>query len=143
MEETDNPYLAPSSFRENAESFWTRLWRFILNPSFLREPGIREKLLAGNTVVQYGVAFFLDPDDKHLIHAAVPLLNVSDEAIEQNIAEAKRELRKMVQSNEEIKEEVENRMLSVRFISSYQDIEDQVCKPVVTEWYESGAEDLL
>ena len=137
----DNPYSAPNPARDDEPSFWSWLWKAL--SGFLTEPTVRARLLAGTPVMQYGVLFFIDPDDKHLIHAALPLLNVSEETKKRNVEEAKRELRKLIEDHGDIEPDLRDRMLSVRFIANYQDFDDQVCEPVVTSWFESDSDEKM
>ena len=131
MEAENNPYSAPNSHQQDEGSLWRRFVQFLFG-----EPGIRQRFLQGNPIFRYGVVFFVDPVDEQLVHAALPLRQVDNELIQRNVEEAKRELHNFIRDHAEIEQDIKHRLLSVRFISNYQDIDDQLCEPVVTPWFD-------
>jgi len=85
-------------------------------------------------MLQYGVILFVDPRDETVIHAALPLRKVTEPLISQNVDEARRVLKEFLAVHPGLMPYLRGRPLVVRMISSYEDVQDEVCGRVTTVW---------
>ncbi len=129
MESSLNPYQSPAPENQCRATFWVRVLDF-----FRGNDGIRSRFLAGEGLFQFGVLFFVNPDDMTTIHAAIPLSETSEPRMMLAINEVKTELVKMLYKYKELQDDLRGRQLCVRFIHDYRDLEHQVCDPVYSDW---------
>ncbi|MCA9137495.1 MAG: hypothetical protein KDB00_12070 [Planctomycetales bacterium] len=90
--------------------------------------------LEGEKFIDYGVVFFIDPDDDQVIHAALPLTSSTDQDVRRNTDEAIRILPEFLSSLPNVIPLVTGRDLVVRMVSSYRHLDDEVSELVVVPW---------
>ncbi len=84
--------------------------------------------------MQYGVLFYIVPDNDTTTYAALPLSEVNDGTLLRNIDEAASELWNLLEANPELESELKHRTLTVCMIPSYKEFEHPICSQEVVDW---------
>jgi hypothetical protein len=87
--------------------------------------------MRGQAFIHYGVVYFLEPSDPSVIHAAIPLASLSSAHVTRNVNEAMRVLPEFLSTLPELRPKLKERRLTVRMISSYADLNEEVSNRVV------------
>jgi len=94
---------------------------------------LTRQFLDGRPFIHYGVVFFLEAGDDTAIHAALPLSSPSELLISRNTKEAVRVLPEFLGTLPNVIPQISERNLVVRMISTYADLQNEVCDRVVVQ----------
>ncbi|MCO8125170.1 hypothetical protein NHH03_25765 [Stieleria sp. TO1_6] len=116
MNETPNPYQAPTSIQPEA-SWWEKLRQRFFTGRLPHVPNF----LGGDAILFEGIAYFIDPNEPAVIYAASPSTDQSDQRMQLICAEAICLLPAFVGDYPELQSTIHGRKLTVRMIDRYAD----------------------
>ena len=119
-----NPYAPPTDVPSTSIALGVQTQ--IATPQSLTQ-----QFLDGRPFIHYGVVFFLEAGDDTAIHAALPLSSPSELLISRNVKEAVRVLPEFLSTLPNVSPQLSARHLLVRMISTYADLQNEVCDRIV------------
>ncbi|GAA4470681.1 hypothetical protein [Novipirellula rosea] len=130
MTESPNPYQPPPSVDEAPPSWWQRIRKLFQPGTGARyEVGYDASLLEflrGRCLFFEGVVFFVDREDRTLLHAAIALRADEPDLVDRNCEEVIRVFEIFCRHYPDIEKGVTGRQLCVRFLRQYTDFDDEV-----------------
>ncbi|WP_372720324.1 hypothetical protein [Novipirellula sp.] len=130
MTESPNPYQPPPSVDEAPLSWWQRIRKLFQPGTEPRyEVGYDASLLEflrGRCLFFEGIVFFVDREDRTLLHAAIALRADEPDLVDRSCDEAIRVFEIFCRHYPDIEKGVAGRQLCVRFLRLYTDFDDEI-----------------
>ncbi|WP_345682101.1 hypothetical protein [Novipirellula caenicola] len=125
-----NPYQPPPSVDEAPPSWWQRIRNWFQPGTAARyEVGYEASLLEflrGRCLFFEGVVFFVDREDRSILHAAIALRVDDPGLVDRSCDEVIRVLEIFFRYYPDIEKGVAGRQLCIRFLRLYTDFDDEV-----------------
>ena len=130
MTESPNPYQPPTPLDESRPSWWQRI-RSLFQPGKegRYEVGYDASLLEflrGRCIFFEGVVFFIDVEDRTILHAAIALRIDEPALIDRTCDEVVRVFETFCRHYPDLEKGAAGRQLCVRFLRLYTDFDDEV-----------------
>lgn len=125
-EHSVNPYAPPTDVPNTSIALGVQTRMATPQP-------LTQQFLDGRPFIHYGVVFFLEAGDDTAIHAALPLSSPSELLISRNVKEAVRVLPEFLSTLPNVIPQLSGRHLVVRMISTYADLQSEVCDRIVVQ----------